>query len=315
MNENLLGRLRITRPLVFLDLETTGLDPRVDRIVEISIMKVFPEGPDGETREPEVRTKRVHPGIPIPPGATAIHGITDADVALEPPFAAYARSLFEQFEGCDFAGFGVRRYDLPLLQAEFKRAGFTFELAGRHCVDGKEIFHAKEPRTLSAAYALYCGGELKSAHSAQADMLAARDVILAQLEHYDDLPGEIESLGKVGAPGSDPDAYDADGKLKWIGDDVVINFGKSRGRSLKDLSRDEDGRGLLTWILRHDFGEEVKRAARNALEGRYPVREREAAGPGAGREVEREAGGEVGGEAERVTRSSTNTAIENASAG
>ena len=140
MNGNLLGRLRITRPLVFLDLETTGLDPRVDRIVEISIMKVYPPGPDGEMREPEVRTRRVHPGIPIPPGVTAIHGITDADVALEPPFAAYARSLFEQFEGCDFAGFGVRRFDLPLLQAEFKRAGFTFELAGRHCVDGKEIF-------------------------------------------------------------------------------------------------------------------------------------------------------------------------------
>ena len=118
----------------------------------------------------------VNPGIPIPPGASAVHGITDADVAGEPPFCALAKSLLELLSDCDFAGFGVRRYDLPLLAAEFKRCGLTFDHASRHCVDGKDIFHFKEPRTLTAAYALYCGGELESAHSAEADMLASRDV-------------------------------------------------------------------------------------------------------------------------------------------
>ncbi len=273
-----LGRLRLSRPLIFLDLETTGVDPRSDRIVEISLMKVFPPGSDGPAPEPEVRTKRVNPGIPIPPGAAAVHGITDADVADLPPFGKYARSLLELFEGCDFAGFGVRRFDLPLLQAEFKRVGLTLDLAGRNCVDGKEIFHSREPRTLAAAYALYCGGELQSAHAAEADMLASRDVILAQLERYDDLPTDVESLARVGAPEADPDAYDPEGKLKWIGGEVVLNFGKSRGRSLHDLARDEDGRGLLGWMLRQDFNEVVKRAVRNALEGRFPVRETPAGG-------------------------------------
>jgi len=266
-------RLVLTRPLVFFDLETTGVDALNDRIVEVSLLKMFPPGPDGTAPEPIVRTRRVNPGMPIPPGATAVHGITDADVAAEPPFEKIARSLFDLLQDCDFAGFGVRKFDLPLLSAEFTRAGLAFDYRTRHCIDGKDIFHSRERRDLTAAYALYCGGELKSAHSAEADMLASRDVILGQLERYDDLPTDVAGLATVGAPAADPDAYDGEGKLKWIGDEVVINFGKSRGKALRALAASEDGRGLLNWILQKDFGADVKTAVRNALAGRFPTRE------------------------------------------
>lgn len=269
--------LVLLRPLVYFDLETTGLDPRNDRIVEVSLLKAFPPDQDGNVPEPLVRTRRVNPGMPIPPGATQIHHITDADVAHEPPFEKIARSLFDLLQDCDFAGFGVRRYDLPLLAAEFKRAQLDFDYRGRHVIDGKDIFHFKEPRTLSAAYALYCGGELKSAHSAEADMLASRDVILAQLERYEDLPTSVEALAAVGAPAADPDAFDSEGKLKWIGEEVVLNFGKARGKTLRELSASD--RGLLEWILRSDFSDEIKVAVRNAIAGRYPVRTTEAGKP------------------------------------
>jgi DNA polymerase-3 subunit epsilon len=159
---------------------------------------------------------------------------------------------------------------MPLLAAEFKRAELRFEHQSRNVIDGKDIFHFKEPRTLTAAYALYCGGELKSAHSAEADMLASRDVLFAQLERYEDLPTDVEALARVGAPQSDPDAFDGEGKLKWIAGDVVINFGKSKGKSLRDLAARD--RGMLEWILRGDFSEEVRGCVRNALAGRFPVR-------------------------------------------
>ena len=267
-----LGRLALARPLVFIDLETTGVDPRTDRIIEISLMKVFPPGPDGAAPEPVVRTRRVNPGMPIPPGATAVHHISDDDVAGEPHFEQLAKALFDLLADCDFAGFGVRRFDLPLLVAEFKRAGLAFDPAGRHVIDGKDIFHMKEPRTLAAAYALYCGGELQSAHSAEADMLASRDVIVGQLDRYDDLPATVEELARVGAPAADPDAVDAEGKLKWIAGEACLNFGKGRGKSLRELAENADGRGLLTWILGKDFSPEVKGIVRAALDGRFPIR-------------------------------------------
>ncbi len=265
-----MGRLKLDRPVIVLDLETTGVDPRNDRIVEISAMKIYPADATGTAPEPDVRTRRVNPGVPIPPGASAVHGIKDEDVAHEPPFAQLARRLYEFLEDADFIGFGIRRFDLPLLESEFKRCGHKFDWRTRHVVDAKEIYHAKEPRTLTAAYALYCGGELRSAHSAEADVLATRDVLIGQLDRYDDLPNELALLAKIGAPEADPDAFDGQGKLKWMGEDVVLNFGKSRGRTLRDLSVND--RGLLEWILRGDFEEDVKSCVRDALGGRYPVR-------------------------------------------
>jgi DNA polymerase-3 subunit epsilon len=265
-----LGRLRLERPVVVFDLETTGVDPRNDRIVEISLMKIVPATESEPAPEPIVKTRRVNPGVPIPAGASAVHGIHDEDVQGEPPFAVFAKSLLDLLEDCDFIGFGLRRFDLPMLECEFKRAGLKFDWRARHVVDAKEIFHSKEPRTLSAAYALYCGGELQSAHSAEADMLATRDVLIGQLERYDDLPRDIASLAKIGAPEADPDAFDGQGKLKWIAGEVVVNFGKSRGKSLRELAAGD--RGMLEWILRGDFEEDVKTCVRNALAGRFPVR-------------------------------------------
>lgn len=265
-----LGRLRLERPLIVLDLETTGVDPRNDRIVEISAMKIFPADGSGAVAEPDVRTRRVNPGVPIPPGASAVHGITDADVAGEPAFGQLARRMLDFLDGADFLGFGIRRFDLPLLECEFRRAGHKFDWRARYVVDAKEIFHSKEPRTLTAAYGLYCGGELHSAHSAEADVLATRDVLIGQLERYDDLPDDIALLARVGAPEADPDAYDGQGKLKWIHEEIVINFGKSRGRLLRDIVAND--RGLLEWILRGDFDDDVKDCVRNALAGRFPVR-------------------------------------------
>lgn len=270
---NALGRLALARPLAFLDLETTGIDPRHDRILELSVMKVFPPGPDGATREPIVRTLRINPGVPIPPGATAVHHIGDADVAGEPSFEEVADSLLELLADCDFAGFGVRRFDVPLLVAEFRRCGRVFEVAWRNIIDGKDIFHLKEPRTLTAAYAVYCGGDLRAAHSAEADMIASRDVIVSQLERYGDLPGDVEGLARIGAPQADPDAVDGEGRFKWIAGEACVNFGKNRGRSLRELSSHDDGRGMLGWILRADFSAEVKSIARAALDGRFPVRD------------------------------------------
>lgn len=274
----LLGRLVLVRPLAFMDLETTGLDPRHDRILELSVMKVFPPGPDGLVPEPVLRTQRLNPGMPIPPGATAVHHIGDDDVAGCPSFAEVAPSLLELFADCDFAGFGVRRFDLPLLVAEFRRAGLTFEIAERNVIDGKDIFHLKEPRTLSAAHVYYCGGELLAAHSAEADMIASRDVLVAQLERYGDLPGDVAALARIGAPQADPDAVDDEGRFKWIAGEACINFGKNRGRSLRELSSNDDGRGMLGWMLRADFSQEVKSIVRAALDGRYPVRPDDPAG-------------------------------------
>ena len=264
------SRLVFTRPLVFIDLETTGLDVRQDRIVEIALLRMVPPGSSGIAPEPVVHTQRLNPGIPIPAEATRVHGLSDADVAGEPAFADVARSLFDFLSGCDFAGFGLRRFDLPILGAEFERAGYRFDYRKRLCVDGKEIFHFKEPRTLSAAYALYCGGELRSAHSAEADMIASRDVLLGILEHYQDLPATVEALSRIGAPQPAPEWLDAEGKLRWDGDEAVLNFGKHKGRRLRELAYAD--RGLLEWILARDFAEDVKRCVREALAGRFPVR-------------------------------------------
>ncbi len=159
-------KLNLKRPIVFFDLETTGVDASKDRIVEISMIKVMPDGTE------DTRTRRINPGMPIPAEATAVHGITDADVADEPKFAQVAKSLEEFIRGCDFGGFNSNRFDLPLLVEEFMRAGLSVDLKRRKFIDVQNIFHKKEQRTLVAAYKFYCDKELEDAHSAEADTRA-----------------------------------------------------------------------------------------------------------------------------------------------
>ena len=170
--------LNLKRPIIFFDLETTGIDIARDRIVEISMVKVMPDG------EEIVRTRRINPGMPIPAEATAIHGITNEDVKDCPLFPQIAKSLAQFIEGCDFGGFNSNRFDLPMLVEEFMRAGVDVDFRKRKFIDVQNIFHKMEQRTLVAAYKFYCGKDLADAHSAEADTLATYEVLKAQLDRY-----------------------------------------------------------------------------------------------------------------------------------
>ncbi len=253
-------KLVLSRPLVVFDLETTGRDVARDRIVEISCVKLLPNG------ERDIKTRRLNPEMPISPEATAVHGISDADVAHEPTFPQVARSLFEYFRGADISGFNVERFDLPMLKREFTRAGMEYPAGPLAVIDTWQIFLKKEPRNLTAAYKYYCDKELANAHSAEADAVAAADVLLAQVSRYDDLPQSIEALNGY----CHQDWVDPEGRLLWRGEDVVLSFGKHRDRSLKQLAIEAPD--YLRWIVtKADFSEAVKHLVSDALAGKFPT--------------------------------------------
>jgi DNA polymerase-3 subunit epsilon len=254
-----MSRLKLKRPLVWVDLETTGLDPRRDRIVEISVIR---EEPDGAS---EQKTRRVNPGMPIPPEATAIHGITDEDVRQEPGFDLLAKGFAKFLEGADLGGFGISRFDIPMLSAEFQRAGLEFSLEGRCVVDVQRIFHKNEPRDLSAACRFYLDRELDSAHTSAADAAAAREVLAAQLERYSDLPDEVSEIDGLFR---DTSWIDAEGKLAWRSGEAAINFGKHRGRTLRELAGSEPD--YLRWMMGRDFSTEVTKVIEAASRGEFP---------------------------------------------
>lgn len=236
-------KLELTRPIVFFDLETTGVDPGSDRIVELGFIKVHPSG------EKEVKTRRVNPGRPIPAAATAIHGISDADVADEPSFAQIARSLYTWIEGCDLAGYNSNKFDVPMLVEEFLRAGIEVDLSQIKLVDVQNIFHKKEQRTLAAAHKFYCGTEIENAHSAAADIEATYNVLLAQLERYDDLKGDVEFLSEFSKMGN---FVDFAGRVVRNEQGVaVFNFGKHKGRAILDVFRAEPS--YYDWMMKGDF--------------------------------------------------------------
>ena len=253
---NLARRLQLTRPLAFIDLETTGTNVAVDRIVEIAILRLMPDGAS------ELRTKRVNPAMPIPPESIAVHRITDEDVRYEPEFWELAGSLAKYLEDCDFAGFGVVRFDIKLLEAEFRRAKVPFSMDGRYVVDAMAIFFDREPRNLSAAVRFYCGKDLEDAHSAREDVLASLEVLAAQFDRYEGLPTSLPELGAVGVR-REPNWIDPDGKLVRVGGETAIGFGKYRGRTLASLRADDPG--YLRWILSGDFSPEVKAMVRDSL--------------------------------------------------
>ncbi len=245
-------KLKLNRPIVFFDLETTGVNITKDRIVEISIIKVSP----GQEDDPVVKTRRINPEMHIPEEATAVHHITDEDVADAPVFKQVAHSLAEFMRGCDIAGFNSNRFDVPLLNEEFQRAGVDFDFHKARFIDVQTIFHKKEQRTLSAAYKFYCGKELVGAHGAAADTMATFEVLLAQLDHYDDLPDNVEELSKYSSQNNNVDLM---GRL--IYDDKgreIINFGKYKGQPAAEvLTRDQ---GYYSWIMQGDFPSDTKRA-------------------------------------------------------
>ena len=253
--------LKLDRPLAFVDVETTGLSPYSDRIVELSILKIHPDGTE------EYKSHRVNPGIPIPAEATAVHGITDADVAGEPMFQQYAKSIRDFLEGCDIAGFHVIKFDLPCLEAEFARANVKFSRRGRQLVDSKVIYHQRDPRDLQAAYQKYCGKDMVSAHSAEEDAKASAEVLDGQLEMYEDLPRDVTGLCAL-CYESDENFIDSEGKLVWVKDEAVLNFGKYEGRLLREIVAKHPD--YLEWIIRKDFSAEVKGIAMKAMEGEFP---------------------------------------------
>ncbi|NBL65885.1 3'-5' exonuclease [Flavobacterium sp. NST-5] len=235
--------LKLSKPICFFDLETTGTDISKDRIVEISILKVFPNG------NKESRTFLVNPERPIPAETTAVHGITNEQVANEPTFKELAHTIFNMIKDSDLAGFNSDRFDIPLLAEEMLRAGLDFDMKNRVSVDVQTIFHKKEERTLSAAYKFYCGLSLENAHSAEADTNATYEILKAQLERYDDLPQEIKSLSEYTTRKKTVDfagfiALDKD-------NDEIFTFGKHKGAKVEKVLENEPG--YFGWIQNADF--------------------------------------------------------------
>lgn len=250
-----LKHVRLERPLVVLDLETTGTRVQTDRIVEISTLKLLPDGTG------QWRTRRLNPGVPIPPGASAVHGITDEDVATERSFSQIARSLAAFLDGCDLCGYNLWSFDLKVLVAEFKRSEVPFSLAGRHVIDPMRIYHRRERRDLAAALHFYCDREHDGAHAAEADVLAALLVLDGQMERYEDLPRSVAELhGHMGYP----DVVDPDGKFVRREDGVIVfAFSDHCGKGVDDVARTDPG--FLEWMLKKNFSVEAKEVVREAL--------------------------------------------------
>lgn len=241
-------KLNLERPLIFFDLETTGTTVTQDRIVELSFIKVYPDGHD------ESKTRRINPEMPIPPASTAVHHITDEDVKDAPTFRQVARSLMDIFEGCDIAGYNSNKFDVPLLIEEFSRAGYNFDVSGRRFVDVQNIFHKMEQRTLVAAYKFYCGKNLEDAHSALADTRATYEVLLGQLDRYPELENDVEKLAEFSRSGRN---LDLAARIVLDDKDVpVFNFGKHKGQPVKEVFRKEPS--FYSWMMQGDFPKNTK---------------------------------------------------------
>ena len=239
--------LQLTKPLAFIDLETTGVNLAIDRIIEIAIVKVLPDG------KRSVKRKLINPQMPIPKQSSDVHGITDEMVKDAPTFKEVAHELKQMLDGCDIAGYNSNRFDIPMLVEEFLRAEVDFDMKGRRLVDVQNIFHKMEQRTLSAAYKFYCNKVLEGAHSAEIDATATHEILIAQLQRYPDLGFSVESV------------------LKLIGEETIVdfarrfvmengveifNFGKYKGRSVAEVLRTEPQ--YYDWMMKGDFPQYTK---------------------------------------------------------
>jgi len=236
--------LNLTRPICFFDLETTGTDVSRDRIVEISILKVWPNG------NRESKTYLVNPTIPIPAASTSIHGISDERVAQAPTFKELAKQIHAMIKDSDLAGYNSDRFDIPLLAEELLRAGVDFDLKNRVTVDVQTIFHKMEQRTLSAAYKFYCKKELDNAHTAAADTEATYEILKAQLDTYSDtLPNDIKQLSEFTTRSQ---IADFAGFIAYNDKrEEIFTFGKHKGRKVEEILEEEPG--YFGWILNADF--------------------------------------------------------------
>jgi len=242
------GKLKLKRPLVFFDLETTGTNVGSDRIVEISFLKLHLNGTT------EQKSWRINPGIPIPPGSTKIHGITDEHIKDAPKFMDLAGEFRAFLEHCDLAGYNILKFDLPVLAEEFARAGSEFEVDSRSVIDVQNIFHKMEQRTLSAAYKFYCDKSLVNAHSAAVDTMATFEVFMAQLIRYENLPGDIGALHTFSEMQRNVDIA---GRIIYDEKGVeTFNFGRFKGRPVLEVFRTE--LGYYDWMMNGDFPSNTK---------------------------------------------------------
>ena len=235
--------IELTKPIVFFDLETTGLDVAKDRIVEISVLKVYPDGKEVS------KTWVVNPTIPISPSASKVHGFTDKDVKDKPTFAEIAPEVLEYLKNADIGGYNSNKFDIPLLAEELLRANIDYDIKKSKFIDVQVIFFKKEQRTLSAAYKFYCDKDLENAHSAEADIRATWEILQAQLEHYDDLPRKVDKLAEFTSQTKFVDfagrfIYDAQGN-------EVFNFGKHKGKKVVEVLEKEPG--YYSWMMKNDF--------------------------------------------------------------
>ncbi len=239
--------LQLKKPLAFIDLETTGVNPGIDRIVEIAIVKILTDGTKS------VKRKLINPGIPIPKGASDVHGITDDKIKDAPPFKQVAQELKQMLDGCDLAGYNSNRFDIPLLMEEFLRAEVDFDMKSRKLLDVQNIFHKMEPRTLSAAYKFYCSKNLDGAHGAEVDAAATHEILEAQIERYPELGNNVDSVLKV--IGED---QIVDFARRFIMENgvEVFNFGKFKGRPVADVLRSEPQ--YYDWMMKGDFPQHTK---------------------------------------------------------
>lgn len=245
--------LQLTKPLVFFDLETTGVNIAVDRIVEISILKVYPNG------NKESKTWLVNPTVKIPKESSDIHGITDEKVKNEPTFKQLSKEVYQLIKGCDLAGFNSNRFDIPLLAEEMLRAEVDFDLDAIKFIDVQTIYHKKEQRTLSAGYQFYCGKDLEGAHSAEADTLATYEILLAQIDKYDDIGTNVADLSEFS---SHKKRADFAGFIQFNDkEEEIFTFGKYKNRKVLDVLSENPG--YYNWIINADFPLYTKKVLTN----------------------------------------------------
>ncbi len=240
-------KLKLTKPLAVIDLETTGVNPGRDRIIEIAIVKANTDGSIVKKR------KLINPGMPIPPESIEIHGITNEMVKDAPTFKQAANEIKQFIEGCDIAGFNSNKFDIPMLVEEFMRNGVEIKLNKSRLLDVQKIFHSMEPRNLVAAYKFYCNKDLENAHSAEADAEATWEVLKAQVEKYENLGETVDSI--LAAVGDD-EIVDFARRLVVENGIIVFNFGKHKGKSVEDVFRNE--RSYYDWMMQGDFPMDTK---------------------------------------------------------
>ena len=235
--------LNLKNPIIFFDVETTGINVLTDRIVEIAVLKIYPNGKE------EMKSSKINPKIPIPEKVSQIHGIYDKDIENCPTFKQIAKQLAYFMEGCDIAGYNSNKFDIPLLAEEFMRAGVDFDMRKRKFIDVQNIYHKMEKRNLSAAYKFYCGQELEGAHSATTDTKATYEILKAQIEKYDSLQNDIEFLSDFSSYHKNADFM---GRIIFNdNNEEVFNFGKYKGEKVTDVLKKDPS--YYAWIMNGDF--------------------------------------------------------------